>query len=976
MCLTTESKKITIVCLFIFLATVSIITGKTLANTIILTHYRPSILPYFYFSQAILMMFVTLSSSKYLKKSPTKFANVFKLTVLFSLLIFIFLMKCGGIVFPFFISILLLSYISIISIIAWNYASDIFNLQEFKRFSKVLQISSTSGAIAAGLLVAILSKKFHPSILFGLLFLAELTSFFLIKPLAKHVFYPPASSARKKHLNLAASTIFKYLALMTLLGYTISTLIDYNLKLELLASIDKDKIAHTLSLIFTFSIIGTLLVQLFFLDYCFRVFGSKKIIIIYPLVILIATTVTLIHFNIILMAALFIIDDIARLTTSSLSKKLYLNVLPQGARILGRLKLKGIFAPLAIISTSLIIFGIMHMHYKLTLVLVLIVLLCIFSLYVATRLIQQYGIELAKSLYLRRFNSDLINLSPRDNKDIEYVIKQALDYHVPEATIFGLQLLNNNKSLQLPNSLIGLLTGDNSSVVREAASILAGRRNQQEFFNAAMHAFSKSDDEETKWYLALYLMESDLDPFLSWAKELIKIKIKTGVLLAIYCLINIKNGDLEHRRNAMELLLKMFHSQDIMQKKWFLYVLHEMSDINKEEYLVEFINQDNSALQILALKQVDATASDTLIDSIVSHIGEINIAYALNNCLIIIGDRVVGRIENRFRAATTYSIKLSCIQALSVLVGNQSDQSLMRLLSTTHDVVLQTVIAKYIAYRGVKNKISEELNGFLINKIEKEVAFYFQLTNGLLHYNNPLIQEEIISRLQYIKKRVLYYTAAIVGYADILNAVPLLTDAQADKHQQALAVELIDSTVENRKIASLLLSLSEDYTIKGATASFSTDDPWLSQYIQDIESNNMDEIYTLTRLRKIDLFKNLPAETLQVLAECCSTRDMSTGEVIFYEGDAGDGLYIIDTGEVAVKKKGKVIAKLSESDYFGELALLVDMPRYATVTAISEGVLFYIDKQDFDKITDEIPGIMKNINKQIIKYLVTDFEGK
>lgn len=933
-----------------------------------------SILPYFYFAQAILLMIITLISSKYLKKSPKKFVTVFKLSVLFSLLIFIFLLKGGGIVASFFISIFILSYVPIITLIAWNCAADIFNIQEFKCFSKVLQVSSTSGAITAGLIVATFFKQFQPSLLLGLFFIAELTSFFLIKPLDKYVFLPLLT--KKTNLNITESikksSLFKYLALMTIAAFTITILIDYNLKLAFYASIAKQEIAYITGLIFSISTTGRLIVQLFFIDYFFRIFGSKKIIIISPLAILIVTAIAMIHFNFMLMAAIFIINDIVSFTTSSLSTNLYLKVLPQAIRNLGRLKLNGTIVPIAIIFSSFIILGITSLYYKSTLVLVLIVLLCIFSLYVAKVLIKQYRLELAQSIYLRRFNSDLIGLSPMDNNDNEYLIKQALSYPALEATIFGLQFLDNNKSLPLPNSLKDLLMGDNSSIVREAARVLAGRRNQQQFVKPATLAFSKSDDEETKWYLALYLMESDLDPFLTWAKELLR--RQTGVLLAIFCLINIKQGDLEQQINAMEILLKMFHSPDIEQKKWFLYVLKEIKGLNKENYLIQFINQDNPSLQILALQQVNATASDPFIDSIVCHIGDINIVSALTHSLIIIGERVVGRIENRFNNARTYLIKISCIRALCELIGEQSDQCLMRLLSTTHDVILQTIMAKYIAHRGIKLKISEELNSFLINQMKREVAFYFQLTHELLHYKNPLIIEEIISRLQFIKKRVLYYIAASVGSSDILNGIPLLTATTGDKNQQSRALELIDSSIEDRKIALLLSSLFKDSNLKGTTANLPIDDPWLNQYIQDIESNNMDTIYPLTRLRKIDLFKNLAAETLQVLAGCCSSQDMTTGEIIFNEGDEGDGLYIIDSGEVSVMKSGNVIAKLSECDYFGELALLADIPRFATITAISDGVLFYIDKQDFDKITDEIPEIMKSLNRQVIKYLVTDIE--
>ncbi|CEG57942.1 cyclic nucleotide-binding domain-containing protein [Legionella fallonii] len=965
-------KKLFIICFVIFLATVSLITGKTLANTIILTSYPTKVLPYFYFSLAILMILATMISSKYLQRSERKFAISFKFITLFSLVVFIPALKTGWFIAPFLIAIILLTYTSIITLIAWNYASDIFDIQEFKRFSKILQVSSTVGAIAAGALVGAISKEFSPVKLVALMFLIELISLFFINPMARFAAAPV--TVVKKHLDLSSTikknSIFKYLALMTIASTITGTLIDYNLKLELVADIEKEKIAHFISMIFVISTSGILIIQFVFIDYLFKVLGSKKIIIIYPIAILITAVTTLFHFNLYSMTALFIINDMFSYTTASLSRNLYLNILPRAIRLLDRLKLNGTITPLAMICSSVIVLCITYASHKTVLSLIAVISICIFSLYLAQVLIGQYRTQLAQSVYLRRFNPDLINMSQRDNKDIEYLLKQALDYPDPGAKLFGLQLLEHYKSLQLPDSITDLLTGENVPIIREVARLLSKRRAQRQFDHAAKIAFLKSEDEETQWYLALYLLESDSAHFLLESMQ--SLKNKTASSLAILSLIYLKQGDLELQIDAIQALLNMFHSDDIKQNKWFLYVLNEMSMGEKEKYLIQFVNQDNSTLQNLALKQISSVPSDRLLDFLVNHLGEPRISYALHGCLINIGDRVIERVENKFNNTSTYIVKMSCFYVLSDLRGDKAELSLMSLVSTSQDVVMRTIMAKYIAYRGVKVKISEQFHNFLINTMKIEIDLYMQLSTQLMRYKDPLIHEEIASRLQFIKKRVLYYTTAIVGSPDILNSIPLLTSRNPDRSQQAVALELIDSTIEDRKIALFLMTLFVDKKLKEVSTSLSMDDPWLSQYIQDIESNNMDSIYMLTRLRKVDLFKNLAAETLQVLADCCLTRDMASGEVICSEGEEGDGVYIIDSGEVNVTKKGVVIGRLSEGAYFGELALLADIPRFATVTALSDGVLFYINKQDFDKITDEIPEIMKSINKQVIQYLITN----
>lgn len=972
----TNHKKLTILCTVIFLATVSLIAGKTLANTIIITAYPTWILPYFYFSLALLMIITTLISSKYLQKSEKLFAISFKCIILCSLLIFVLVLKTDWHWAPFVVSIILLSYTSVITLIAWNYASDIFDIQEFKRFSKFLQVSSTVGAISAGVFVGYLAQPFSADKLLGLMFFIELLSLFFISPLASYVISPTTPATRKRHvtfsLTIRKNSVFKYLALMTLASTLIATLIDYNLKLELVATIEKQKIAHFISIIFVISTSSILIVQFFFIDYFFRVLGSKKIIIIYPIAILITSAVTLIHYNLYSIAILFIVNDVFNYTTGSLSRNLYLNILPRAIRLLDRLKLNGTITPLAIICSSLIVLSITYAQHKTILSLLAVIIICFFALYLARILINLYRVQLAQSVYLRRFNRDLINMSLKDNKEIENLLNQTINYPAAEAQLFGLQLLAHYKSLQLPDSVDNLLLGEHPQVIREAARVLVDRRKNPQFIPSAKIAFLKSTDEEARWYLALYLLEHDEGHTLCSFIQLLK--NKTVDREAILCLIQLKQGDLEQQISAMQTLLRMLHSRDAEQKKWFLFVLNEIPVLQKERYLIEFMNQNNPVLKKLALRQIGMSASNNLLECLTCHLGETDISYSLQTSLIGVGDPVIVLVENRFKRAQTYAVKLSCFRIISGLSSYHADLSLLNLISNTRDVVMKTLMAKYIAYRGVKNRISEVLQDFLIHNIKVEVEFYTQLSAQVVHYSQPLIQEEIKSRLQFIKKRVLYYAAAIIGSTDILNSIPVLTFYTPDKNEQATALELIDSTIENRTIAAFLMTLFVEKKIKEVTTDLMDTDPWLKKYIQDIESNKMDSIYLLTRLRTIDLFKNLAAETLQVLANCCISQDMASGEVIFREGDEGDGIYIIDSGEVSVSRQGILINTLSEGAYFGELALLAEIPRFATITALSEGVLFFLNKQDFDKITDEIPEIMKSINKQVIKYLITNVD--
>lgn len=83
------------------------------------------------------------------------------------------------------------------------------------------------------------------------------------------------------------------------------------------------------------------------------------------------------------------------------------------------------------------------------------------------------------------------------------------------------------------------------------------------------------------------------------------------------------------------------------------------------------------------------------------------------------------------------------------------------------------------------------------------------------------------------------------------------------------------------------------------------------------------------------------------------------GEVVFYQGDLGDKVYIIESGECEVlqKREGleKVVATLRAGDYFGEMAVLSDASRNATVRALTQMDVLIVAKGDFDQLKTGIP---------------------
>jgi MFS family permease len=103
----------------------------------------------------------------------------------------------------------------------------------------------------------------------------------------------------------------------------------------------------------------------------------------------------------------------------------------------------------------------------------------------------------------------------------------------------------------------------------------------------------------------------------------------------------------------------------------------------------------------------------------------------------------------------------------------------------------------------------------------------------------------------------------------------------------------------------------------------------------------------LELLRANPIFAPLPASTLEQLAHALEEVPASAGEEIVRQGEPGDRFYLIKEGGFDVYVDGEPVQSLEAGDSFGEIALLRNVPRTATVRARTEAVLYALDRRHF-----------------------------
>jgi CRP-like cAMP-binding protein len=132
-----------------------------------------------------------------------------------------------------------------------------------------------------------------------------------------------------------------------------------------------------------------------------------------------------------------------------------------------------------------------------------------------------------------------------------------------------------------------------------------------------------------------------------------------------------------------------------------------------------------------------------------------------------------------------------------------------------------------------------------------------------------------------------------------------------------------------------------------------------------IDTSDFDEAFS--ELARVDigaaltaspLFAGLAAANLETLISRVDLRELGTGEILFREGDAGESMFVIAEGEVAVTAAGVELGRLGEGEFFGELALVADLPRSATITATAETLLLALDRQAISDLVADSPAVL------------------
>lgn len=143
-----------------------------------------------------------------------------------------------------------------------------------------------------------------------------------------------------------------------------------------------------------------------------------------------------------------------------------------------------------------------------------------------------------------------------------------------------------------------------------------------------------------------------------------------------------------------------------------------------------------------------------------------------------------------------------------------------------------------------------------------------------------------------------------------------------------------------------------------------------SSFLESLPENLQTEVALHLKkevIEKVSLFNNASATFKAEIALLLKPIFLTPGDYIFKTGDSGNEMYFVVSGELntLTQAEDRVIIKLKAGDYFGEISLLKNKNRSATIKALNYCDLYMLDKDSFDNVINRYPGIKKEIETTI-----------
>ncbi|MCF8067876.1 MAG: cyclic nucleotide-binding domain-containing protein [Desulfobacterales bacterium] len=963
-------KFIMAVCLHLICVSCIVLT-RTYVDLLFLSNYPASWLPYFFFGTTAVIMLSAFCVTPLVSKGSNRASFVILVGMALSIVLsrVVLNFKITGL--PFVISLWLTAASVLIGVISWNTVGDAFDVRKFKNLVKWINGAGCVGGLLMGLCIPfIISFASSDMLLYVLGSLVALSSFCVLalKPI------PVLHKKIKEQVSLFKFPLFKCLFASVLILMVVDTFADYTLKSQVGAVFSKDEIGKFMGPFYGLASVLSLVVQFGGTGPLLKYFGVAFLLVVLPSFSILASIGIIVSPGLWLAAIFRMGENVFKYSLDNIGCEIVANPLPGKIRRKGKITLKGVAAPLGTCIGALVLWGIAD-RFGLRGVALVTIAACVIWLLTIFKINKAYQATLKDAIKLKRFGTQGSQITEADILAAGKLALSAIREKDPETIRFGLKVLENLSTKRLPEDALMLIDSENKDI-RAAVAMTAGRVKDKYAALSLVKRLDMETDNEVLWRILEALSIIEPNPAILKSTELLKSSvpnIRAGAILVL-----LAAGDLDALIEAGTALREMVYSPDPDMREGAARAIGTFKAGKLEKELKTLLGDTSEKVCIAAIRSINLRKTISLTEDLVLKLGSGKVSHYASRTLTGFGLPAIESLEKAV-LQERHSRSRAAIRTLA-LIEDPEAEKVLSTAAGSNFTTIKTFLAEESALRARRQSVSHEFktraHDFALDEF-KTIRILLSVKNH--HSLSEYAKSEIHARQQIHKKNYLCWFSVCTASSDVPDIAKILlseTTSPAELSRQATALELLDTLAPDKELKQTI-SIFENKHLSSAQNALEKleklEDPWLKKIIltKDVDFNGgqMDITQKVILLRKTTLFRNLPSEILLIIAEEVMIREMVMDEKIFSQGDSPDGLYIVATGTVIIRKGDVVISKLGEGGFFGEIGLFDNSPRMADAIAETNGSLLVIDNETFNSITQDLPEILREVAKTVIGYL-------
>ena len=125
-------------------------------------------------------------------------------------------------------------------------------------------------------------------------------------------------------------------------------------------------------------------------------------------------------------------------------------------------------------------------------------------------------------------------------------------------------------------------------------------------------------------------------------------------------------------------------------------------------------------------------------------------------------------------------------------------------------------------------------------------------------------------------------------------------------------------------------------------------------------------------IKRVPLFSHCSKKELGLVAQIADEIDLAEGKTLMREGDRGREFFVLVEGSADVRRRNRKVNTLGSGDFFGEIALVSQQPRTATVTTSSPVRALVVTEQSFRSLLDRAPDVQRKVLQALADRVASD----